>query len=181
MDGRIVTFRARVHTLRSMSAKLVFLVLRQQVITVQGVLQSITTGANSNSEGITLITEEMVRSVEHFQSESIVLVKGMIRRPLQTVKNCTIHDAEIEILEIHLISHLTENVPFTVYDAENITKTQTRGEDVDEETPAESREPRSPVSGHDSSSKEGSPERVPIENVDALISTGTLFLKFSEI
>lgn len=141
-------------------------------MTVQGVLQSITTGANATSEGTTLITEEMVRSVEHFQSESIVLVKGLIRRPLQTVKNTTIHNAEIEILEIHLVSHLTENVPFTVYDAENITKTQSKADDMDDETPPETREPRSPASGRDSSSKEGSPERVPIEHVDALISTG---------
>jgi aspartyl/asparaginyl-tRNA synthetase len=40
MDGEIVTFRARIHTLRRMSAKLVFIVFRQQTITVQGVLQS---------------------------------------------------------------------------------------------------------------------------------------------
>jgi len=40
MDGEVITFRARIHTLRRMSAKLVFIVFRQQTITVQGVLQS---------------------------------------------------------------------------------------------------------------------------------------------
>ena len=40
LDGEIVTFRARIHTLRRMSAKLVFIVFRQQTITIQGVLQS---------------------------------------------------------------------------------------------------------------------------------------------
>jgi aspartyl/asparaginyl-tRNA synthetase len=40
MDGKIITFRARIHTLRRMSAKLVFIVFRQQTITIQGVLQS---------------------------------------------------------------------------------------------------------------------------------------------
>jgi len=39
-EGKIITFRARIHTLRRMSAKLVFIVFRQQTITIQGVLQS---------------------------------------------------------------------------------------------------------------------------------------------
>jgi len=43
MDGQIISFRARMHTLRRMSAKLVFIVFRQQTITVQGVLQSFRT------------------------------------------------------------------------------------------------------------------------------------------
>jgi hypothetical protein len=39
-DGTVISFRARIHTLRRMSAKLVFIVFRQQTITIQGVLQS---------------------------------------------------------------------------------------------------------------------------------------------
>jgi aspartyl/asparaginyl-tRNA synthetase len=39
-DGKVVSFRARIHTLRRMSAKLVFIVFRQQTMTIQGVLQS---------------------------------------------------------------------------------------------------------------------------------------------
>lgn len=61
----------------------------------------------------------MVRSIERYPIESIVLVKARLRRPPQEVKNATIHNAEFEILEMHLISTLTERVPFTVYDAEN--------------------------------------------------------------
>lgn len=66
------------------------------------------------------VSEHMVRSVEHYPIESVVLVTGMIRKPPQEVKHASIHNAEIQIHEIHLLSHLTENVPFTVYDAENI-------------------------------------------------------------
>lgn len=40
MDGQTISFRARMHTLRRMSAKLVFIVFRQQTMTIQGVLQS---------------------------------------------------------------------------------------------------------------------------------------------
>jgi ergosteryl-3beta-O-L-aspartate synthase len=65
------------------------------------------------------VSEHMVRSVEHYPIESIVLVKAKLRRPPQEVKNATIHDAEFEIMEIHLLSTLAAHVPFTVYDVEN--------------------------------------------------------------
>jgi hypothetical protein len=40
LEGTVVSFRARIHTLRRMSAKMVFIVFRQQTITIQGVLAS---------------------------------------------------------------------------------------------------------------------------------------------
>jgi aspartyl/asparaginyl-tRNA synthetase len=39
-DGTVISFRARIHTLRRMSAKMVFMVFRQQTMTIQGVLAS---------------------------------------------------------------------------------------------------------------------------------------------
>ena len=44
------------------------------------------------------------------------------------MKNATIHDAELDILEIHLVSTLTEHAPFTVYDADNKDKIENRHE-----------------------------------------------------
>jgi ergosteryl-3beta-O-L-aspartate synthase len=73
-------------------------------------------------------SEHMVRFVEHYPIESIVLVKAKLRRPPQEVKNATIHEAEFEILEMHLISTLTEHVPFTVYDAENSNRLEEEDE-----------------------------------------------------
>lgn len=37
-EGKVICFRARIHTIRRLSAKLVFIVFRQQTITVQGIL-----------------------------------------------------------------------------------------------------------------------------------------------
>jgi aspartyl-tRNA synthetase len=152
-----------------MSNKLVFLVFRQQTVTIQGVLEASavqhvngsahassevpktngeatngesnayldgppqtqtskqrtsteTTAEHSNDDSSLYISEQMVRAVEHFPAESIVLVKGKITQPPQPVQNATIHNAEIQVQEIHLLSQLTEHVPFTVYDAENIHK-----------------------------------------------------------
>jgi ergosteryl-3beta-O-L-aspartate synthase len=156
MDGKTVTFRARIHMLRRLGAKLAFVVFRQQTVTIQGVLESsvenrhipgksrnwfaesvgqvshdydnlkLTThlsGTESPS-----VSENMVRSIERYPLECIVLVTAKIRRPFQTVKNATIHDAEFEILEIHLVSTLTEHVPFTVYDVDNKNKIEDRRE-----------------------------------------------------
>ena len=72
----------------------------------------------------------MVRSVEHYPSETIVVVYGLLRKAAQRVKNATIHDYELEVYEIHKVGDLTENVPFTVYDAENINRDK---EEVDDE------------------------------------------------
>ena len=72
----------------------------------------------------------MVRSVEHYPSETIVVVYALLRKAAKRVMNATIHDYELEVYEIHKVGDLTENVPFTVYDAENINRDK---EDVDDE------------------------------------------------
>jgi hypothetical protein len=72
----------------------------------------------------------MVRSVEHYPSETIVVVYAMLRKAPKRVKNATIHDHELEVYEIHKVGDLTESVPFTVYDAENINRDK---EEVDDE------------------------------------------------
>lgn len=83
----------------------------------------------------------MVRSVERYPSETIVVVHAKLRKAPKPVKNATIHDYELEVYEIHKLSTLTENVPFTVYDAENINRDKDDAEDevddAEEETPAD--------------------------------------------
>ncbi|KAM3066593.1 aspartate--tRNA ligase dps1 [Clarireedia jacksonii] len=128
MDGQIISFRARMHTLRRMSAKLVFIVFRQQTITIQGVLQSFKPHEEQGEHGT--ISEQMVRTVEHYPVETIVVVHAKIRKAIQTVKNAAIHDYELEVYEVHRVTELTEHVPFTVYDAENINREK---DDVDNE------------------------------------------------
>lgn len=169
MVGHTITFRARIHTTRRMSAKLAFLVFRQQTVTIQGVLQvdeETAKGRPSHqdhgnlqeiyyaSSGI--VSEQMVRAVLHYPSESIVLVKGKIRNPPQPVQNSTIHDAEIMILEIHLVSQLSEHAPYSVYDAENIARI-TRKEDEEEEGKSDEEE----TSTESSTSSQDNPVKIP--------------------
>lgn len=154
LEGKTITFRARVHTIRRLSAKLVFVVFRQQTITIQGVLttggKEISTKASHplNSEANDVangephtptISEQMVRAVEHYPIETIVLVKGRVRRPPAPVQATTIHDAEIAVEEIHVVARVAEHVPFTVYDAENILELD------DSDSEDDNTEPGSPL------------------------------------
>lgn len=147
-----------------MSARLVFIVFRQQTITIQGVLQ----GFQPHSEGgreldlqnsISLliilaatpngtIPERMVRSVERYPNETIVVVHAKLRKAPQRIKNATVHDYELEVYEVHKVVSLAENVPFSVYDAENINRDK---EDADEGDDA-GEEISSPISPLDSES-----------------------------
>ncbi|CAD6443856.1 7d43471b-ce89-4cec-b37f-2df0f61815f4 [Sclerotinia trifoliorum] len=156
MDGQIINFRARMHTLRRMSAKLVFIVFRQQTITIQGVLQSFKPGEEQGGEHGT-ISEQMVRTVEHYPAETIVVAHAKIRKSLQTVKNATVHDYELQVYEIHRVVPLTENVPFTVYDAENINREKEI--DMDDDSGDDSVPASQPMSPTSTDTPRGPPSR----------------------
>ena len=111
--GSVIYFRARIHHIRRLSSKLVFLVFRQQTHTVQGVLQH-------NSE----IPAYMVIWAEHLSPESIVMVRGLVQQPQAKqgeIIGATVHNVEIMIHSMHVESSLASHLPFTVSEAE-ITK-----------------------------------------------------------
>lgn len=107
-DGKEIVFTARLHIIRRMSAKLVFLVFRQQVFTFQGVMHE-KPGANSLA---------MVHWAEHLRLGSIVRVRGRVQTPDVPVLGCTVHDVELAIDELHVVVRRDEPVPFSVYEAE---------------------------------------------------------------
>ena len=95
----------------------------------------------------------MVKSIERYANETIVVVHGKLRKAPKPVKNSTIHDYELDIYEVHKVAALTENVPFSVYDAENINRDKPdlddeAGDDT-EDTPTSST-PTQTNSPHDS-------------------------------
>lgn len=103
-------FRARIHNYRKMSAKLAFFIFRQQTETIQGVLQE--------QEGV---THHMVHWAERIPVETIVDVIGTIQQPKAKEGEVTgtgIHEMEIMIHEMHVVSKLTEHLPFSVNEAE---------------------------------------------------------------
>ncbi|ORY08867.1 aspartyl-tRNA synthetase-like protein [Clohesyomyces aquaticus] len=108
--GKEVVFRARIHHLRKMSSKFVFFVFRQQIATVQGVLVE-------HAD----ISKYMLYWAEHLETESVVLVKGILQEPQSKqgeVTGATIRDVEISVHSLHVEAAVTDHLPFNVYDAE---------------------------------------------------------------
>lgn len=93
MVGQEVIFRARVHHVRRMGPKLVFFIFRQQIITMQGVLNEV--------PGLSSIV--MLHWAEHIQRGSIVRIKGVLQKPEAPVKSTSMHEIEVKVTEMKLI------------------------------------------------------------------------------
>lgn len=117
MVGRRVTFTARVHVVRRMGPRLVFLVFRQQLATVQGVLHE--------TPGVT--SAAMVQWAERLRTGSIVRVRGEVRAPEVPVLGCSVHDVEVAVDELHVVVRREEAVPFSVYEAEIRAEEEDKG------------------------------------------------------
>jgi aspartyl/asparaginyl-tRNA synthetase len=84
-------------------AKIVFLILRHQLTTVQAVL--------TEEEGT--ISQNMLRWAEGIARESIVLVEGVLQEPdgHTEVKSATVHKVEIKVEKVYLHrGHLQQSV-----------------------------------------------------------------------
>lgn len=113
--GEQVTFRARIHNLRKLSGHLMFIELRQQTSTIQGIL-------HEGGE----ISHHFLYWAEHLHIETIVRVTGTIQAPKAKqgeIHGVSIKNIEIHISELHVEAVPTEPLPFTVHEAE-VTKEQ---------------------------------------------------------
>ncbi|EIW62843.1 aspartyl-tRNA synthetase cytoplasmic [Trametes versicolor FP-101664 SS1] len=108
-EGDQGIFRARIHHIRALGSKIVFLIFRHQFTTVQGVL----------TEEADKVSQTMVRWAEGVSRESIVLVEGVIQRPppdQEDVHGTTIHQYEIKIAKLHVVSAPSTTLPYQVED-----------------------------------------------------------------
>ncbi|KAJ9478034.1 putative Aspartate--tRNA ligase, cytoplasmic (putative) [Pseudozyma hubeiensis] len=110
--GDTVTLRARIHTIRDVSSHLVFIVLRQQISTIQAVL------AEENG----VITGHMVRWAKRLPLESIVVVRGKLQKPREPITGATTQQAEVKVQQLYLVAQPKESLPFNVYDADLVIK-----------------------------------------------------------
>ena len=115
--GDEVFILARIHNVRKMSSRLAFILFRHQLHSVQGVL----------TEEESIISQHMVQWAEDIVPGSVVLVKGIIQRPSEIVRACSVKEQEILIRELHVISRPL-SAPFTVYEDENMKNIELQGE-----------------------------------------------------
>ncbi|KAA1067563.1 hypothetical protein PGT21_009570 [Puccinia graminis f. sp. tritici] len=105
--GERVRIQARVHNSRSQSAKLSFLVLRQQTSTIQAIL-----GATETS-----VSKQMIKWAIGIPLESIVIVEGVIQKPIEDIKTCSVSKLEIKLDKIFLLAQAPAKLPFLLEDA----------------------------------------------------------------
>ncbi|KAL7420281.1 aspartate--tRNA ligase dps1 [Cryptotrichosporon argae] len=107
--GKSVLFRARLHNMRPQGAKIVFLQLRQELQTLQGVLV-----ATSNENDPHQISKQMLKYAQGIPTESFVIVEGVIKAA--EVKSCTIQSFEIAIHKLFTAVEAV-SLPFSIEDA----------------------------------------------------------------
>ncbi|KAM3419308.1 hypothetical protein BST61_g5243 [Cercospora zeina] len=115
--GKMVCFRARIHNMRKLSAHLVFIELRQQTQTIQGIL---------HEHGS--ISPHFVYWAEHLHVETVVVVKGVVQEPKSKqgeIIGVSIHNLEVHIHEMHVEATPSEPLAFTVHEAE-VSKGETQ-------------------------------------------------------
>ncbi|KAJ4734018.1 hypothetical protein LUZ62_047462 [Rhynchospora pubera] len=108
MKDKSVLIRGRVQTIRPMSKKIVFLVVRQNMSTVQCVLVI--------SKDI--ISTQMVRFAASLSKESIVDVEGVISvpDPKDPIKSAT-QQVEIHVRKLYCVNRNMYNLPINIEDA----------------------------------------------------------------
>ena len=103
-----VTVITRIHNSRSQSAKLAFLMLRQQGKTIQAVV-----AASGDA-----VSRQMVKWCIGVNINSFVKVSGLVKKPDPVVASATVSNLEIHVTKIYLISQAAEQIPMQVKDAE---------------------------------------------------------------
>ena len=112
-----IVFRAVVENARVQSAKLAFLVLRQGLSSIQAVV------AASD-----ILSRQMVKFCGGIPAESMVLVHGLVKRPMEPVKSTTISHLEVHVAKMYIIAKAEIPLPLQIEDAERPLPAEGEGE-----------------------------------------------------
>ncbi|KAL2816789.1 hypothetical protein BDW59DRAFT_153060 [Aspergillus cavernicola] len=102
-----ITVVARVDNARVQSAKLAFLMLRQQGLKVQAVIAAAEP-----------ISRQMVKYTGGLNVNSIVQVTGIVKNPAVPIASATLSNHEIHIRKVYMIAEASQQLPMQVKDAE---------------------------------------------------------------
>lgn len=102
-----VTVVARVDNARVQSAKLAFLMLRQQGQKVQAVIAAAEP-----------ISRQMVKYTGGLNVNSVIQVTGIVKKPEIPIASATLSHLELHIRKVYMISEAAEKLPMQVKDAE---------------------------------------------------------------
>lgn len=111
--GKQVTIVARVYNARIQAAKLGFIHLRKGVYDIQAVI------AEKLEAGDASVSREMVKWCSRLNTESIVIVTGLIQEPIEPVKSARISELELHIQKCYLQAEAPEQTPILVKDVDS--------------------------------------------------------------
>ncbi|KAL8990407.1 MAG: hypothetical protein Q9177_000937 [Variospora cf. flavescens] len=106
-EDQEVTVDARIHNARVPSAKLAFLVLREETHTIQAVIAE---------GGPNQISRQMVKWCGGINSESIVRATGLVKQPKEPVTSTSISNFELHVEKLYIISEAAQMLPVQVKD-----------------------------------------------------------------
>ncbi|KAL8838291.1 MAG: hypothetical protein Q9170_002188 [Blastenia crenularia] len=106
-EDQEVTIDARIHNARVQSAKLAFLVLRDEAHTIQAVIAE---------GGTNKISRQMVKWCGGINSESIVRATGLVKQPKEPVTSTSISNFELHVEQLYMISEAAQMLPVQVKD-----------------------------------------------------------------
>lgn len=116
-----ITVVARVDNARVQSAKLAFLMLRQQGKKVQAVIAAAEP-----------ISRQMVKYTGGLNVNSIVQVTGIVKKPQVPIASATLSNHELHIRKVYMIAEAAQQLPMQVKDAERPPpETTEEGNEVD--------------------------------------------------
>jgi aspartyl-tRNA synthetase len=104
--GQEVIIRGRLHSVRSKSGKLAFIIIRERFATVQGVVQA----------NLPEVSEGMVKYTANIPKESIIEVKAKVTVPENAIHG-TSQKVELQIIEIWTVNKSAPMLPFQIEDA----------------------------------------------------------------
>ncbi|CAD5230950.1 unnamed protein product [Bursaphelenchus xylophilus] len=116
LDGKDIWVRGRLHTSR-IKGKTGFVVIRQQIYTVQGLLF---VGPEAS--------KQLLKFIGNVSKESIIDVHGTISKVAQPITSCSQQSVELKIKELWVVSAAEPRLPLQIEDA-------TRPEDPSNELP----------------------------------------------
>jgi aspartyl-tRNA synthetase len=102
-----VTVIARVDNARMQSAKLAFVMLRQQGKKAQAVIAAVGP-----------ISRQMVKWTGAINLNSVVQVTGIVKKPAVPISSATLSHLEIHIEKVYIIAEAAQQIPMQVKDAE---------------------------------------------------------------
>ena len=113
-----VTIEARVYSTRKQSAKLGFLVIGEGDHTIQAVVAE---------GGEQKISRQMIKWCGGINTESIVRITGLVKKPIEEIKSTSITKYELHVQEVFMVSEAPEQLPIQRKDCNQPPPTEEEG------------------------------------------------------